>query len=280
MNEPWSRTENEAAVADYFDMLRGELLGQPYVKAEHRRRLGRLLNGRSEQAIEFKHCNISACLLDLGCPAYIEGYQPRGNYQQLLHDVVMDRLEASRDVRAAVESRTEAVAPGEYGVDILQLLVDPPRPREKGSAPHGFVRDRVACTDYSTRESHNRALGDAGELFVLQFERARLARGGAEQLADRVEHVAKTRGDGIGYDIASFEIGGTARLIEVKTTNFGQYAPFYVSRNELLVSQKQSGWYFLYRLFDFHDNPRLFTLPGALSDSVDLDPSQYIASFR
>jgi len=68
----WSRYEVEAIVADYLSMLASELAGTPYNKTVHRRALMPALNNRSDQAIEFKHCNISAALLDAGFP-YIGG---------------------------------------------------------------------------------------------------------------------------------------------------------------------------------------------------------------
>lgn len=87
----WSHEEVEAVVADYFQMLTMELAGQAYNKSTHRRNLALKLNGRSGGSIEFKHCNISAVLIELGVP-YIRGYQPRGNYQALLAQVVAGRL--------------------------------------------------------------------------------------------------------------------------------------------------------------------------------------------
>ena len=59
-------------------MLSAELAGVPYNKAAHRRELAKLLADWSEQAIEFKHANISAVLIGLGFP-YISGYKPRSN---------------------------------------------------------------------------------------------------------------------------------------------------------------------------------------------------------
>ena len=56
---------------------------------------------------------------------------------------------------------------------------------------------------------------------MLRFEHERLRRAGKKALAERVEHVAQTKGDHLGYDILSFEVTGQERLIEVKTTRFG-----------------------------------------------------------
>jgi hypothetical protein len=69
MANDWSRLEVEATVAAYLDMLDQELRGIAYNKSEARRRLLGTLSGRSEGAIERKHQNISAILIELGFPA-------------------------------------------------------------------------------------------------------------------------------------------------------------------------------------------------------------------
>ena len=52
--DDWSREEVEAAVGDYFAMLRDELAGLRVNKAEHNERLRRLLRSRSKGSVEFK----------------------------------------------------------------------------------------------------------------------------------------------------------------------------------------------------------------------------------
>jgi hypothetical protein len=111
----------------------------------------------------------------------------------------------------------------------------------------------------------------------LRFEHERLWRAGQRSLADRVEHVAQTQGDGLGYDIRSFEVDGRDRLIEVKTTRFGSLTPFFASRNEVQVSEEHRDEYRLYRLFRFRAEPRLFTLAGSLRSSCQLEPLSYLA---
>jgi hypothetical protein len=123
----------------------------------------------------------------------------------------------------------------------------------------------------------NSALGRAGELFVVGFERVRLERAGQGRLATQVEHVAATQGDGLGFDVLSFEADGRERFIEVKTTSFGAFTPFFVSPNELAVSQRTANQYSLYRLFAFRKDPKLFALPGALDQNCVLEPAQYLA---
>jgi len=236
----WSRQEVEAIVDDYLSMLASELAGTPFSKAAHRRALLPLLNGRSEQSIEFKHANISAALLESGFP-YIAGYKSRSNYQALLAEVLAERMARATELQevAAADADRPMVVPEVD--DILAVLTAPPK---AGSEPHRVTeQSRPAIrltTNYIEREARNRSLGAAGELFVLNYERARLIGVGKESLAARIEHTSKVRGDHEGYDILSFNEIGTERLIEVKTTKYGADTPFFVSRNEVSTSELQS----------------------------------------
>ncbi len=65
-SQAWTDAENDLIVAVYFAMLADDVVGHPYSKAEHRRRLLPRLDNRSEGSVEFKHQNISAVLKGLG----------------------------------------------------------------------------------------------------------------------------------------------------------------------------------------------------------------------
>lgn len=279
MGADWTREEVEATVADYFLMLELELVGNPLDKTAHRRRLLPVLNNRSGGSVEFKHQNISAVLIDLGFP-YIKGYKPRFNYQRLLIEVVSDRLANNREIVSLVESNEEQSMVVPAVEDILKVLTDPPRTKpilpRVGEEPTQYIK-RTSSVNYLEREARNQKLGLAGEEFILNFERARLISNGHETLASKIEHVSKKYGDAEGYDILSFESTGEERLIEVKTTKYGAEIPFFVTQNELQVSQNNADKYHLYRVYSFRDNPHLFTLPGSLSSTCILNPTAYIA---
>lgn len=119
-----------------------------------------------------------------------------------------------------------------------------------------------------------------GEEFIFELEQRRLHdEERRRDLAKKVRWVARDDGDGLGYDIASFEATGAPRLIEVKTTSAGKYFPFTLSRNELAVSQETSERYHLYRLYEFGKDPRLYVLRGALDQTCLLTPVQFSAAF-
>lgn len=279
MSEAWSHEEVEAAVADYFDMLSSELRGEPFNKAEHNRQLQQLLRNRPRGSIERKHQNISAILIELGYP-YIDGYKPLGNYQQLLRSVVETRLSAAASLHQTVATVVAAHVDAIPVVsDILSIQVDPPKRDQKESRLYEGATTPIAPTrrNYLELEARNQSLGLAGEEMVIQFEHKRLWQAGQRKLADRLEHVSRTKGDHLGYDIHSFETDGRDRLIEVKTTRFGSMTPFFASRNEVVVSEECEREYQLYRLFNFREQPKLFVLAGSLRDTCELAPVSFSA---
>jgi hypothetical protein len=163
--------------------------------------------------------------------------------------------------------------------DILAALTQAPKARPGPLEARVPAQPEARCaTNYIEREAGNRSLGVAGELFVLNFERARLIHEGCEALAAKVEHVARTRGDHLGFDVLSFASTGAERLVEVKTTKYGGDTPFYVTRNEVATSDRHASQYQIYRLFSFRAMPRLYVLPGAIIRTCRLSAATYLAA--
>lgn len=278
MADAWSREENEAIVADYLAMLELELAGIPFNKAERNRQLQKVLNQRNRSSVELKHQNISAALITLGYP-YIDGYKPRFNFQSMLFDVVSAQADAASALQRTIQEVVEEPIAEPEIDDVLSIVVEPPKGRNQ-AAGQAYVRSgppQAARINWLEQEARRRSLGEAGERLVLRFEHERLWRAGHHGLANRVEHVSRTRGDGAGYDVLSFEASGKERLIEVKTTRFGAETPFFVSKNEVLVSQEHAHQYHLYRLFNFKQAAKLFQLAGSFENNCVLDPVQYSA---
>ena len=282
MSESWSRDEVEATVGDYFHMLTLELAGQNYNKTEHRRSLVRRLKGRSDGAIERKHQNISAILIELGCP-YISGYKPLRNYQALLFDVVSDRLRGDTRLDHTALAAVQMPASTPLIRDFGNLLVIPPAlsraAHDTKMATYAWKDKQAIKRDYIDREARNVSLGRAGEELIVEYERWRLASSGHQRLADDVEHVSKTKGDGLGFDVLSFDPNGRERLIEVKTTSFGKETPFFITRNEVELSRTHADLFHLYRVFEFRKEPRLFSLKGAVDRHCHLDPVTFQGRF-
>ncbi|MFV8817772.1 DUF3883 domain-containing protein [Haliea sp. E17] len=275
----WNWLECEAIVQDYFEMLNLELLGNSYSKADHRRKLMASLKQRSEGSIEYKHQNISAIMLEMGQP-YIQGYKPAFNYQAQLKHVVLAYLARHQvSVDSLLDSASTAIDISPRVIDWKSVL-DSEVP-EKIATINEPVRQYTAKKlNFTERERTNRKLGERGEAFVIEYERQRLIALGRADLAREVEWSSRERGDGLGFDVRSFNPGKDSELfIEVKTTNSGKYQPFYISGNELEYSKEWSSQYALYRVFDFRRRVRIFQLVGAVDQYVNLQPQTYRASF-
>ncbi|TNC79502.1 MAG: hypothetical protein C9356_18780 [Oleiphilus sp.] len=275
----WNWIECECIVQDYFVMLQKELAGQPFNKSRHRRELLNKVSERSEGAIEFKHQNISAILVELGQP-YIQGYRPAFNYQSQLRDVVLAYIAGHQPAFVTLAEVGDEPAKEPQTVIDWEKVYDPEVPERIAPIQ---VPDRNFTgrhINFSEREMRNRSLGEQGEKFILAFEQSRMQRLGREDLVDEVEWVSKTRGDGLGYDIRSFDPRRDEELfIEVKTTRSGKYQPFYLSDNELAFSKLYCEQYSLYRVYDFRSSARVFELSGAVDQHVALRPSSYRATF-
>lgn len=276
--EHWSQVEVEAAVADYMHMLALEFAGQQYNKTAHRRALIQKLNNRSESSVERKHQNISAVLRDLGCH-WISGYKPLPNYQANLFQTVETWLQRDTEFDALACAAAEQPAVKPLHPDLSALLVDPPKNRNLAEEPRANYNARVPTVgkrDYVAREARNTSLGLAGEELIVEFERFRLSRAGHNHLANRVEHISQTRGDGAGFDVLSFDITGRERFIEVKTTAFSSETPFFASRHELEFARKHETQFSVYRVFNFRRTPKFFQLLGRVESHCALDPVTYL----
>ena len=144
----------------------------------------------------------------------------------------------------------------------------------------GRLRAIALRFDVAARDDRNRSLGRAGEERVLAQERETLRRAGRHDLARRIVRVSQERGDGAGYDIASFTPEGAERLIEVKTTNGAwDRTPFHISANELRVADERRADWRLVRVFNFARSPRAFELCPPLSAHVALTATSFRADF-
>jgi len=268
---PWADAEIQPAVASYFTMLRAELAGQPYVKADFNREV-RAATGRSRGAVEYKFANISAVLRDIGLP-FVLGYQPRGNYQSALRSEVERLLARDREIPRLLE---EGPAP-DLPATVQLLEVDPPVMAPPGTGGRGRT---VLGVDYLERQARNRDVGIKGERLVVEHERACLSAGGRRDLAEQVTHVASTLGDGAGYDVSSFLLDGSPHHIEVKATRGSITAPFFLSANELRHAREHPDAYSIYRIFDLGPNPRFYKLTGDMEEILDLTPVSYQARVK
>lgn len=268
----WTPGEVAATLKTYFAMLEMDLLDKSFNKTAMNKELASQLDGRSHKAVEFKHQNISWVLNQSGWP-YVRGYKPASHIQTSLIDAVAKYLLARPDLEALVRAAVFPAAVKSYSVDLPPKLVEPP-----SVTPTAFKWSPVEAgikRDYLRAPESNRSLGLAGEHMILEFEKYRLQ--SEPQLVAQIEHTSAMLGDGLGFDIRSFELDGSSRYIEVKTTRYSELTPFYFSAGELAASQHYGSEYHLYRIFNFSRKPGLFMLGGPLDQSTHMTPVDYSA---
>ncbi|PHQ14745.1 DUF3883 domain-containing protein [Marinobacter profundi] len=276
----WDWLECEFLVNDYMVMLEKHLKGWKYSKADHRRELMVRLNNRSKGSIEYKHQNVSTVLIELGLP-YIPGYKPAFNYQKQLKQVVLSYFAGHQSILDDVNSFGESDVTEGIPAELSWNEVYDPNPPEHvtrvSEKKPQYIAKRV---DYTEREFRNRQLGLKAEQFVLNLERERLIEAGRPDLAREVEWSSQKRGDGVGFDIRSFDVEqDSERFVEVKATSSGKYQPFYISENERAFSNDFSDAYSIYRVYEFRETPRIFILSGSVEQHVQLFPNNYRAEF-
>jgi Domain of unknown function (DUF3883) len=270
----WSVEEVELCVSNYFKHLELELIGRTFNKAQLYRNLAQK-TGRTPSSIEFKFQNISA-VLDAMSREWMKGLAPLANYQELLADKVGQHIESLDSVPLLNSAPLNNTGLAEAAAFYFE---PPPELRRRERLLPDFIERLVKKFDPVARDLKNRAVGEAGEEFVFNFEKRYLKLIGRKDLSDNVRWVAKEDGDGAGYDILSFTDRGDKKFVEVKTTVGGSRSPFFVSRNEYDFCKSSDESYRLVRLFDFRKGVRGFELKGQLENYVKLSTETFRAEF-
>ena len=122
------------------------------------------------------------------------------------------------------------------------------------------------------------------EEHVKEFEVDRLTKGGRQDIASLVERVA-ARDVAAGYDIRSFELDGSDRYIEVKSST-GMKIRFFLSWNErhFLEQHNSTAWiYFVPRVQDLpYLSSPVVAMPNPLqwiNDCATLEEREFLVQF-
>lgn len=268
----WTDDECRLLVADYFAMLEEDRRGVSLNKTEHRIRLLAQID-RTEGSIEFKHQNVSAVLEVLGLE-WIPGYRPADNFQNSLVAAVEHFLQGNKEFIS-----TEPATPLGFSESARLFIEAPPLLMPTKKKLPDFVERLVQRFDPVERDFRNRTLGEAGEKLVFEAEVGDLVTAGRMDLAKRVSWASKELGDGLGYDIASFDTGGREKFIEVKTTVGSNRTPFFMTRNEKSFAEEADDRYSIRRLYDFRRQPKAFELSPPLENHLFFRTEVFRASF-
>ncbi|MEG0294500.1 MrcB family domain-containing protein [Enterococcus sp.] len=145
---------------------------------------------------------------------------------------------------------------------------------------------KSAKVNYEEQAKISKRTGYEGELFAFEFEKKRLrVSSQLEAYVDKIEHVSVSKGDGLGYDILSYELDPDTekvreRYIEVKSTKGGRDSPFYLSLNELLASKEKGEQYHIYRVYELYQDAKLYVVSGDMEYTLNLLPINYLAGPR
>lgn len=160
------------------------------------------------------------------------------------------------------------------------IEITPPATQQtRGESTRQFKARKIRRTS----EAQTKAIGLAGELLALEYEKASLMSAGRSDLAALVDHVSISQGDGAGYDIRSFNPDGTDRFVEVKTTTGPANSPFLISANEVAFSEDAGEAFVLFRISSFDktsNSGNFFTVAGPIRKRWTLKETEYQASFR
>jgi hypothetical protein len=185
-----------------------------------------------------------------------EDYAYLGRLKYLAHDAMRERP-VYFQWQLLDWSQNDSAKPNEDSLSkTLKLTTQTPSVKKTSGISSDAFR-KPAKVDYAAKDKKNRDLGLAGELLVLEYERALLLNAGLADLAEKVAHVSVDEGDGAGYDIKSFTPEGSVKYIEVKTTNGGVNTDFFMSPNELKFAESNPYTFYLYRVFNFKSFPEL-----------------------
>lgn len=155
--------------------------------------------------------------------------------------------------------------------------------------PHEFSQ-KVICNptelkgefvDYAEREKKLKQIGDLGEQFIFSQERERVKQYKLPS-SKKVIWMSRDKGDGLGFDILSYDANGNEMYIEVKTTTQDENASFYISANELEKSKLYADKYYLYRVYQFDMKTaqgQYSVRKGSLED-LCLVPQTYRVDFK
>lgn len=285
MAETWSKGEIDAIVKDYLVMLKLEQTGIAFVKTHHWRKLMEM-TGRTRGAIEYKHSKISAAMEALGLPR-INGYRPRGQNQKELFQAVEAHLNENPDFYNLLVGEAETLQNRPVVPISEEAIVFDKEPPQRVSPKEDIPKENESFVSRfkhpAERDARNKNLGEAGEKLVYGYEKHRLQALGRRDLSNRVCWVARDEGDGCGFDILSFDGTGDGanqeRWLEVKTTNGPRTTPFYITNNELRVSEERPDIFRIIRLYNFRQQVRAYSLTPPLTRHISLTPTVFRASF-
>jgi len=243
---------------------------------------------KSNKAVRLKMHHISSILVNSDLP-YLETFKPVSRVDIDFVDwketeFLKEKLTKELDTKEFIELLKAAISKSDYpsGVSKIDSFEESPESEifediKVSSQKSVRIRPKI---NYVEREIRNSKLGEAGEEWVIEFEKRRLKKLGREDLIDKVVWASKEIGDGLGYDIISCDQDGNELYIEVKTTRLGKYAVFYLTERELKTASELGKEYLIYRVFDFDKETKVYKVENDIQEELNLVASMYRATIK
>ena len=144
-----------------------------------------------------------------------------------------------------------------------------------------IILKEKAGVDYIEEEKKRKEIGDLGEQFIYDQESEKVKQYKLPK-SKQVKWVARDIGDGLGFDILSYDENGNEMYIEVKTTLGEEDTSFFVSANELEKSKQCGDNYYLYRVYEFDKKNVIgkYSVRKGTLEELCLVPLSYRVDFK
>jgi Domain of unknown function (DUF3883) len=286
-HENWTYSETELICEFYITELKSYIVFQNNKVLGEATKILKIELGKPTKSIKLKLQHISSILVNSDLP-YLEDYKPIPRAEIDITDwtetynlkkILLERFNRTDLTKLLLDLSTK---------DTFNLKL--PITLELDEIPDENIYDEIGVSEqksfkirpkinYVEREIKNSKLGEAGEEWVLNFEKQRLSSIGLERLIEKISWVSKEIGDGLGYDIISYNSNSEQIYIEVKTTCLGKSSAFYLTQREIEVANCTINYY-IYRVFDFDRGAKIYILENNLAEHLDLVPINYRATVK
>ena len=131
--------------------------------------------------------------------------------------------------------------------------------------------------DFKKMFEENDGTGVMGEKIALELEKRRLQEAGRPDLAAKIYLTRDKQGNTAPFDILSYDIDGSEKYIEVKSTTTRDCYRFYISQREINFCKQNVDHYLIYRIFALNKETneyKYFTITNPL-DYCSLKPITY-----
>ena len=284
----WSIEETNLVCDLYLHQLKSYLSEKKTLTPGHTREfLARKLN-KSNKAVRLKMHHISSILVNSDLP-YLETFKPFSRVDIDFVDwketeLIKKKLLKELDTKEFIDLFITALSKSNYSTEITENNTFEKLPKPEVFEYNKTISQKTIriCPkiNYVEREIKNSKLGEAGEKWVLDFEKRRLKNIGRGDLTDKVIWASKDIGDGLGYDIISYDKDGNKLFIEVKTTCLGKYSVFYLTEREIKTAAELGNDYLIYRVFDFDKETKIYKIENNIQEELNLIPNTYRATIK